>query len=256
MNTQNFLDNGQNRFPLSTDTLDFMQKQTLLLQGLTQAFGDNYIINQPTTAIEGLIVIKGELLPFRLGSGIPSGFIAVITETNDIDANGVLFPRIRTRRHAIYVSTNQGGECYPKAAFFEIRKQHANQDAIPKAIGPFNIQINPDQIESPSPNTLNVRVEEGGIFHISGFFKPRENKTGTNVLLGNLPAGFSYRPKYTMVVPTMGAGYYNVIQNIQQPYNLRILPDGRIQYSIIGTSNRGWVWVSSRIDMLRYFKLD
>ena len=252
MNTQKFLNNGQNRFPLSTDTLDFMQNQTLLLQGLTQALGDNYIITPPTTTTEGLIVINGELLPFRFGSGNESRFIAVYTETSAIDANGLLFPDVRTKRYALGVSTEQGAECYARAIFFHVHKQTLVQNARPAA----NIQIHQNLMTYPTTGAqaLNVRIEYGGIFHISGFFKP--NITQTNIAgdwrIGTLPTGFPH-PKFPIAIPTTGVGFYDTSLGIKRPYNLHITTGGEVRLFMDKNSLQDWVWVNARIDMLRYF---
>ena len=251
MNIQKFLNNGQNRFPLSTDTLDFMQNQTLLLQDLTQAFGNNYIIKQPTTAGEGLIVINGELLPFQFGSGSASKFIAVFTDTSDIDANGLIFTKIRTKRHAQYVSTDQGSECYEKTDFFEIRKQQA----IPIERGAHAVTVYLGRMKYPTDKTrpLNVQVEPGGVFNICGFFKPNIPAGNFNYQkIGSLPNVFP-KPKYPIVVQAMGVGYYGLVQNMQQPYSLRIMTDGSIQLFMASGSVQDWLWVNARIDMLRYF---
>jgi hypothetical protein len=71
--------------------------------------------------------------------------------------------------------------------------------------------------------------------------------------IGNLPGGFN-APKYPIVVPTMGTGYYSLsFDTIQQPYNLEIRTDRGIWFTIDESSCQDWVWVNSRIDMLRYF---
>ena len=155
MDYQNFK-NAQNHFPLSTDTLDFMQNQSLLLQGLTSVLGDNYIIKQPALGgVKGLIVINGELLPLEYGSGINSSHIAVITETTDINANGLTFLQARTVRYAIGVGTNQGGECYPRTNFVETSVKRSDK---------LNLQTRPNP-SNASPNDFwNFMGEAGVVF--------------------------------------------------------------------------------------------
>lgn len=103
MNYQNFK-NGQAKFPVSTETFDFMQEQILLVTRLAEAIGANVIIKQPTLSSspstpgsDGLIIVNGELLPFKWGHG---NTIVVCETSEDITAGTQTFVAARTRRWA------------------------------------------------------------------------------------------------------------------------------------------------------------
>ncbi len=100
MNTANFK-NSNNKYPLSTDTLDFMQKQIHLAYGLASLYGDNYIITQSTADTDGLIVLKGELMPLK---GTANKCIAVKEISHDIEAGGQKFANARVERYAYYTT--------------------------------------------------------------------------------------------------------------------------------------------------------
>ena len=106
MNTQQFKNNGHSKFPISTDTLDFMQEQIKFLQELTRAVGQNVIIQQPTASKDGLVIFNGELLPLQ---GDPDeSYIEVISTSEDITALGETYQGARIRRHASYTGTLKG----------------------------------------------------------------------------------------------------------------------------------------------------
>lgn len=52
---------GQGKYPLSTQTLDFIQQQITLLQQLGFIGGNKYILRQPDGTQTGLAFIDGEL---------------------------------------------------------------------------------------------------------------------------------------------------------------------------------------------------
>lgn len=101
MNTANFKNNGNSRYPISTDTLEFMQQQIHLAYGLASLYGENYIIRQSTADTDGLIVIKGELMPLK---GTPQRYIRVGEQSTDIEAAGLTFAAARVERCAVYTS--------------------------------------------------------------------------------------------------------------------------------------------------------
>lgn len=106
MNTANFKNNGNSRYPLSTDTLEFMQQQIHLAYGLTRLYGENYIIRQSTANADGLIVIKNELMPLK---GTPAKFIKLVQNKTSITAAGLTFANARVERYAQYASTASVG---------------------------------------------------------------------------------------------------------------------------------------------------
>lgn len=101
MNRQNFLGEGQNyngMFPISANTLNFMQEQTEFVSQLASAFGDNVLLKRKTGTKDGLIVLNGELLPLRKGTS-NGGFYNIYEEKNSITAQGTLFANARVVRY-------------------------------------------------------------------------------------------------------------------------------------------------------------
>ncbi len=112
MNTINFK-NSNSRYPLSTDTLEFMQQQIHLVYTLASLYGENYIIRQSTASVDGLIVIKNELMPLK---GTPAKFIKLVVEKTNITAAGLTFANARVKRYAQYASNARVGG-YTAASF-------------------------------------------------------------------------------------------------------------------------------------------
>ena len=105
MNKQNFK-NGNAMFPISTDALDFMQEQTLLVAQLTALAGSRVIIRKPTSGQDGLCIFDGELLPL---TGVATGtHIQIAETTTDIIARGTTYKDARVVRQAVY--TDGDGE--------------------------------------------------------------------------------------------------------------------------------------------------
>ncbi|MCM1034105.1 MAG: tail fiber protein [Paludibacter sp.] len=121
MNTQQFKNNGHSKFPLSTDTLDFMQEQTLFLQQLTAAIGQNVIIKQSTDTTDGLIIFDGELMPLR---GNPALHISINSTYEDIEALSETYQNARIRRYATYVSRiGVAGTTKLASAFYNLQNK-------------------------------------------------------------------------------------------------------------------------------------
>lgn len=114
MNEQKFK-NGNFKFPLSTDALDFLQEQVRLVYGLASLAGQYIIINQSTQR-DGLIIVNGELMP--LVAGAPDKRIVVREVSEDIVALGVTYSGVRVKRYAEYTSEPIGAP----ASFFSVMK--------------------------------------------------------------------------------------------------------------------------------------
>lgn len=80
MNTQNFKKNGNQKFPLTTEALDFIQEQIKLVYGLTSLAGQFIIICEPTSGKDGLVIVDGELLPLK---GTKSDFSRIVVSQVD-----------------------------------------------------------------------------------------------------------------------------------------------------------------------------
>ncbi len=98
MNTANFK-NGNKKYPLSTDTLEFMQQQIHMAYGLANLYGSNYIITQSSADADGLIVIGGELMPLR---GDVNTGIRIVENSISVEAAGQTFEAARIERYAQY----------------------------------------------------------------------------------------------------------------------------------------------------------
>lgn len=95
--------NGNNKYPLSTDTLEFMQRQIHLAYGLSGLYDANYIIRQSTADTDGLIVVEGELMPLK---GKPNARIFVSEDETNIEAGGQTFSAARVTRYASYAAAS------------------------------------------------------------------------------------------------------------------------------------------------------
>lgn len=101
MNTQFFTNNGNQKFPLSTETLNFMQEQIKLAYGLTDLAGENIIVRQSSATETGLVIFDGELLPL---TGNPSKLITIAESTEQMYVEGWFAGNVRTTRKAIYTN--------------------------------------------------------------------------------------------------------------------------------------------------------
>ena len=127
MNTANYLKNG--KYPLSTETLSFIQDQIKLLEALAGLGGKNYII-QPDSRVGGIAVITKkvktgiiereerevlELLDSPTYSQ-QTRFVTVLTEKKNIVADDHTYTEARIYRRAQF-SVNRGAESYPINSF-------------------------------------------------------------------------------------------------------------------------------------------
>lgn len=116
MNKQNF--EVQDRFPLSTQALTFMQDMIMATAQLALIGGERYIlsgcIKTGNSVTDGIIVLDGEILPFRGGVAVET--ITVVEESMQISANGLTFPNARVRRYAQF-ATGEGLNYYPWSDF-------------------------------------------------------------------------------------------------------------------------------------------
>lgn len=101
MNTQFFTNNGNQKFPLSTEALNFMQEQIKLAYGLTDLAGENIIVRQSSATETGLVIFDGELLPL---TGNPSKLITIAESTEQMSVEGRFVGNVRTTRKAIYTN--------------------------------------------------------------------------------------------------------------------------------------------------------
>lgn len=116
MDKQNF--ESKDRFPLSTQALTFIQDMVIATARLALIGGDNYILSGCATTgnnvSDGIIVINGEIMPFK--GGTITTTITIIEETIPVSANGLTFENARVKRYAKFAS-GIGVNYYPWASF-------------------------------------------------------------------------------------------------------------------------------------------
>ena len=93
---------GNGLYPLSVQTLNFIQEQINLLQNLAQIGGKRYILMKPTAETDGIIIIDGEVLPLQATDN-PGNGIRIEQMAEDILADGTTYKEARVRRYARYV---------------------------------------------------------------------------------------------------------------------------------------------------------
>lgn len=108
------------KYPLSTQTLDFIQQQILLLEQLSFIGGGKYILKQPDGTANGVACIDGEVLPItatpKLSDKIK--YLVVHTDTTSITADGETYTEARTQRYASFAQDKpSAGEFYEIAKF-------------------------------------------------------------------------------------------------------------------------------------------
>lgn len=111
MNKQNF--EAQDRFPLSTQALTFMQDMIMATARLALIGGENYILSGCITTgnnvSDGIIVINGEVMPFKGGTLVDT--ITIVEDTFSVSANGLTFEKARVKRYAKF-ATGTGENYY------------------------------------------------------------------------------------------------------------------------------------------------
>ena len=109
---------GQGKYPLSTQTLEFIQQQVMILQLLGYIGGSKYILRQPDGTNTGLVFIDGEVLTLA-AKPTPSAnirYINVTTKKTDIKADGETYTEARVYRTAA-LSSAASTESYEYSKF-------------------------------------------------------------------------------------------------------------------------------------------
>lgn len=122
MNSQQFRNNGNQKFPLSTEALEFMQEQIKLVAGLTSLAGTNIIVKEPAVK-NGLVIFNGELLPLT-GSKNGNTRIAIRVTQETLTVEG-FDGNVRTNRVAYYTTTGGTGETKKNISDFTVLKSIA-----------------------------------------------------------------------------------------------------------------------------------
>ncbi|WP_373697225.1 hypothetical protein [Porphyromonas loveana] len=94
---------GTGRYPISIETLEFIQGQIFSLQEIVRALGTTYIISFPSGRVPGQIVIDGEILPLLNDIGVLSSgaYIVIKEEHQGAVIDGISYGRLRTIRYAL-----------------------------------------------------------------------------------------------------------------------------------------------------------
>lgn len=118
MNKAEFLQAGG--FPLTTNTLDFIQQSFTLLQELTALAGDKVIVNGCVqtggNVSDGTVILNGELLPFQ--GGAASASVVLIEEKEEKSFEDGILREVYKNR---YVRFGSGGTSWPWADFVRLK---------------------------------------------------------------------------------------------------------------------------------------
>lgn len=114
MDKANYTTNDKSRYPLSTEGLEFIQRQIELIYSVAELHGRNYILKDSTASANGIIVVDGEMMPLK---NSPLNYIQVIETYDTLEADGMVFEKARVRRHAEYVGVQTGKGCYEASLF-------------------------------------------------------------------------------------------------------------------------------------------
>lgn len=117
---------GVGKYPLSTETLDFIQDQIKLLELLAGVGGVNYILKAPNGTVGGVAVIENtdkqtevvEIVP-RPVFGISVRYLTITTTSEDIKADAETYKEARTLRVAQF-TTAKGAESYDINSFVNV----------------------------------------------------------------------------------------------------------------------------------------
>lgn len=157
---------GSGKYPLSTQSLDFIQQQILLLQQLSIIGGANYILAVPDGQKTGIVVIKGEVIVLAATPTLSSqiNFIAVTTTVLDVDADGEKFLSARTVRTAAFSATKTTEETY-EIGKFEILESNSTLSAkvkqMPTTVLNFLSDILAEKLPSLQKNGLTQSQIDG-----------------------------------------------------------------------------------------------
>lgn len=94
--------NGEGKYPLSTQTLEFIQQQIMLVQEIVNICGGKVILREPDGTNTGLLALNGEVLHISATPKLTTAikYVLVTTKTEDITADGETYKEARTIRTA------------------------------------------------------------------------------------------------------------------------------------------------------------
>ncbi|MDR1120026.1 MAG: hypothetical protein LBM08_03835 [Dysgonamonadaceae bacterium] len=102
MNRAKYTNYATRNFPLSTEGLDFIQEQILLIAEYAKAAGGNFILSgcreEGGAVGAGTVIIDGEILPLK--AGFLQTYLRIVEESETVTAGSAIYSNARTRRWA------------------------------------------------------------------------------------------------------------------------------------------------------------
>lgn len=170
MNSQNFK-NGNHRFPVSTESLEFIQQQIYLIARLSSLAGTNVIIKQPTSStlpgaqtqllsfdsqyspFAGLVVINGLLYPLYGDATKP--YISISTTRESVQVPGEQDPlQVRIYRYAYYCNSGT----YNAENFITVNSIRTLMSRIATIEGAYMSETAIRALVSSTQNTLQTAL--------------------------------------------------------------------------------------------------
>ena len=216
---------GAGKYPLSTETLDFIQAQIKLLECLAGAGGKNYIL--PANGGGGVVVItrkdgSSEVLELMQKPAFSPSikYVTVITETEDIKADAEMYLEARTYRRAQFTTT-KGYESYDINSF-------ANVSGKVLGTFPSNTQLS-EQVKNMPATVLeylkDILAQKLTSKTLKGVTKGQiDNLRTTCVLSCSESVALFGATNYTLIVTEQGST--NVRQELIHGNNVRYVRTG------------------------------
>lgn len=217
------------KYPLSTETLEFIQEQIKLLEALTGIGGVNYILRAPGNGREGVAVVNKGAKEDVLGSGemellyidktpafsASMRYLTVTTTAESIQADGVEYKEARVLRTAKFTTT-KGAESYDLNTFANISN---------KTLGAFPtnaaLAARLDNVRSTVLNDLkDILAEKLTAKNVTGLTQGQIDNMRTAQLLScrNSVALFGQSSYTLMVTEQGGTVRQELTQNGDQHY--------------------------------------
>lgn len=114
--------NGEDKYPLSTQTLEFIQQQIMLVQEIVNICGGKVILREPDGTNTGLLALNGEVLHLAATPKLTSAikYVLVTTKKEDITADGEIYKEARTIRTAKLSSSMPSSSTTQQVEVFKI----------------------------------------------------------------------------------------------------------------------------------------
>lgn len=215
---------GVGKYPLSTETLDFIQSQIKLLECLAGIGGKNYILQTETGGIVVITQKNGtpEVLELMQKPAFSQSvkYVTVITETEDIKADDETYLEARTYRRAQF-TTAKGEESYDINSFANVSG---------KALGAFpSNTLLAEQIKNLPATVLeylkDTLAQKLTSKQLKGVTKEQINNLRTACVLSCTESVALFgATDYTLVITEQGTK--NVRQELIQGDNVRYIRTG------------------------------